>query len=58
MSDWIRCVEPWVGKEALWQHTSNPSWFSVDQGQTYYDLNESLDPEGNPRNHRIENASA
>lgn len=51
-SDFKKVTEPWVGKEDLWQSVSNPNLFSTDGGETYYDLTESLDSEGNPTIHR------
>lgn len=48
---WHLVQEPWVGKEAIWQHRDHPSIYSVDRGETWYDLNDGVDFEGNPRMH-------
>lgn len=45
---WHIVKEPWVGKETLWQHRDFPSIFSTDRGFTWYNLEEPVDPDGNP----------
>jgi hypothetical protein len=55
---WHLVEEPWVGKESLWQHRDYPHIFSTDRGKTWYNINEPLDFEGNPKIYGTEHTSA
>jgi hypothetical protein len=50
---WHLVEEPWVGKEALWQHRDFPNIYSTDRGKTWYNLDEPLDFEGNPKIYKM-----
>jgi hypothetical protein len=49
---WHIVQEEWVGKEVLWQHRDFPQIYSTDRGRTWYNIDDGVDPDGNPRTHR------
>lgn len=49
---WYLVQEPWVGKESIWRHRDFPNVYSTDRGETWYNLDEPLDFEGNPKIYR------
>ena len=46
---WHVVQEEWVGKEILWQHRDFPNIYSTDRGQTWYNVEEPVDIDGNPK---------